>query len=227
MTDHLDKLLAEGNTVLGSRIPSGNRFMHDSVDSLLFHKWVLNCIGFLNKEAPEHVAQINLVHRPDIALHHQAIQIYGILGSAVDVIRAARPQRSGSPNSPQDLSLEFLTPRIVEKCADHFLAAKYDDCIHNAAKVVEVLVREKASLAAEDVGVVLMRKAFKPSDPILRFSDVAAEQEAAMNLYCGFIGFFKNPHSHKFMNITDPLTAFEVLTMANRLCTMVETSRCA
>jgi len=58
--------------------------------------------------------------------------------------------------------------------------------------VVEVKVREAAGLSAEDVGVNLMRKAFKPASAILKFSDVAAEQEAAMNLFCGFIGFFKN-----------------------------------
>lgn len=110
----------------------------------------------------------------------------------------------------------------MEKCADHFTARKYDDCILNAAKVVEVMAREAAELSAEDVGVNLMRKAFKPTNPILKFSDVAAEQEAAMNLYCGFIGFFKNPHSHKFLNISDPLTAFEILCTANHLCTMIE-----
>ena len=72
------------------------------------------------------------------------------------------------------------------------------------------------------VGVNLMRKAFKPASPILKFSDVAAEQEAAMNLFCGFIGFFKNPHSHKFLNVTDPLTAFEIISMANHLYTLID-----
>ena len=225
MNDYLDDLVTEGMQVLQSRVPSGNRFIHDSVDSLLFHKWALNCIGLLAKDAPEHVAQIKLVHRPDVALHHQAVQIFAILSSAVDVICANKPKSSRSTvakNSPAAFSLEFLSPRIVEKCTDHFFAAKYDDCILNAAKVVEVFVREKASLASEDVGVNLMRKAFKPSAPILKFSAVSAEQEAAMNLYCGFIGFFKNPHSHKFMNISDPLSAFEILCMANHLCTMLE-----
>lgn len=42
-----------------------------------------------------------------------------------------------------------------------------------------------------------------------------------MNLYCGFIGIFKNPHSHKFMNVKDPVTAFEILSMANHLCGMI------
>src|SRR5713101_9030782 len=88
MNEYLDKLVEEGMRVLQSRTPSGHRVIYDSVDSLLFHKWVLNCIGFLATVAPEHVAPIKLVHRPDVALHHQTVQIFGILSSAVDVIRA-------------------------------------------------------------------------------------------------------------------------------------------
>jgi len=89
------------------------------------------------------------------------------------------------------------------------------------------MVREAASLPAEDIGVQLMRKAFKPAAPLLKFSDVSAEQEAAMNLYCSFIGFSKNPHSHKFMNINDPITAFEILSMANHLCGMIANATAA
>jgi uncharacterized protein (TIGR02391 family) len=228
MGDYLDKLVAEGMSVLKSRVPSGHQLLYDHVDSMLFHKWVLNCIGFLATDAPEHVAQIKLVHKPDIALHHQAVQIFGILSSAVEILRAKKEtlsRKSVAEKSPTSFSLEFLNPRLVEKCADHFYSGKYDDCILNAAKVVEVLVREAASLSAEDIGVKLMRTAFKPGAPILKFSDVLTEQEAASNLYCGFIGFFKNPQSHTFMNISDPLTAFEILSMSNHLCTMVENAK--
>jgi uncharacterized protein (TIGR02391 family) len=226
--DYLDKLVAEGMAVLQSRIPSGHYLLYDQVNSMLFHKWVLNCIGFLATDAPEHVAQMKLVHKPDIALHHQAVQIFGILSSAVEILRAKKEKLSRTSvaeKSPTAFSLEFLNPRLVEKCADHFYASKYDDCILNAAKVVEVMVREAASLSEEDIGVKLMRAAFKPGAPILKFSDVLAEQEAALNLYCGFIGFFKNPQSHKFMNVSDPLTAFEILSMSNHLCTMVEQAK--
>jgi uncharacterized protein (TIGR02391 family) len=223
--DYLDKLVNEGMMVLKSRIPSGHRLLHDQVDSMLFHKWVLNCIGFLATDAPEHVTQIKAVYKPDIALHHQAVQIFGILSSAVEVLGATKEKLSRATvaeKSPTAFSLEFAVPALAEKCSDHFYSAKYDDCILNAAKVVEVKVREAAGLSAEDVGVNLMRKAFKPASAILKFSDVAAEQEAAMNLFCGFIGFFKNPHSHKFLNVTDPLTAFEIISMANHLCTLID-----
>lgn len=228
MGDFLDKLITEGMEVLQSRIPSGHRMLHDQVDSMLYHKWALNCIGFLARDAPDHVTQIKAVHKPDIALYHQAVQIFAFLRSAVEVLRSRSEKLSRecmAGKSPIAFSLEFLSPQLVEKCSDHFYAAKYDDCILNAAKVVEVLVRKCAGLADEDLGVNLMRKAFKPGGGILRFSDVAAEQESAMNLFCGFIGTFKNPHSHKFLNIEDPLTAFEVLSMANHLCTLVESAK--
>jgi len=215
---------ADGSLVLITRQDSGHRLIHDSVDSSMFHKWIMECIGRLRDDAPDHVAQIKAIHKPDIALYHQAEQIFAILSSAVDLIRSKKERltrKSVSEKSPVAFSLDFLNPKLVAKCADHFYAGKYDDCILNAAKVVEVMVREHAELSAEDVGVNLMRKAFKPNNLILKFSDVAAEQESAMNLYCGFIGFFKNPHSHKFLNISDPLTAFEILSIANRLCAMI------
>ena len=68
--DYLDNLLAEGLSVLNSHIPSGHRLIYDQVDSMLFHKWVLDCIGFLGNDAPNHVAQIQLVYKPNLALHH-------------------------------------------------------------------------------------------------------------------------------------------------------------
>jgi uncharacterized protein (TIGR02391 family) len=224
VNDCLDKLVNEGMLVLKSRVPSGHPILHDQVDSVLFHKWVLNCIGFLGTDAPEHVIQIKAVHKPDIALHHQAVQIFGILSSAVEVLRSKKEplsRKTVAERPPSAFSLEFVHPKLAEKCSDHFYGGKYDDSILNAAKVVEVLVRETAALPPEEIGVNLMRKAFGTKTPALKFSDVAAEQEAGMNLFCGFIGCFKNPHSHKFLNVKDPLTAFEIISMANHLCTMI------
>ena len=219
------QLAFDGARVLQTRKYSGTPLIYDTVASHLYHKWVMDCIGRLRDDAPEHVAQIKAVYKPDLALYHQAEQIFAILCSAIELLRDKGEEKlstkSVSEKPPAAFSLEFLNPKLVEKCADHFRAAKYDDCILNAAKVVEVTVRDAAGLPPEEVGVNLMRKAFNPNKGILKFSDVAAEQEAAMNLYCGFIGFYKNPHSHKFLNVSDPLTAFEILSVADRLCAMI------
>ncbi len=222
--NYLNKLVSEGLVVLQSRKSSGHPFIYDQVDSISYHKWVLNCVSFLGPDAPEQVAQIKAVYKANVALHHQAEQIFAILSSAVEFIQSKKEHLSPDvvkAKSPMAFSLEFLNNRLVEKCSDHFYAAKYDDCILNAAKLVEVMVREAAKLEDTDFGVQLMRKALKPDAPIIRFSNVSAEQEAVMNLFCGFIGYFKNPHSHKFMNVSDPLTTFEILGVANHLCNML------
>jgi uncharacterized protein (TIGR02391 family) len=224
MADYLDKLLREGLEVLKSRIPSGHPFLHDAVESRGYHKWVLNCISFLGGEAPDHVEKVKAVHQPNIALYHQAEQVFGILQSAVEFVRAKREhttRESVQRTAPRSFNLDFLHPKLVEKCSDHFFAGKYDDCILNAAKLVEVAVREIARLDDTHFGVNLMRKAFRPEAPLLKYSDNTGEQEAVMHLYSGFIGVFKNPHSHKFLEIKDPLTAFEVLSFANHLYAIV------
>ena len=104
MEDHLDDLLAEGIAVLQSRTDSGSRFVHDPVDTRKYHKWVLNCISFLGSDAADHVARIKAVHRPDLALYHQAEQILGILESAVEFIRSSKAspkgETGGGPPAP-------------------------------------------------------------------------------------------------------------------------------
>lgn len=228
MADHLEypqNLLLEGSEVLNSRIPSGHPFLHDEVDAMKYQKWVLNCISFLKLDAPDHVEQIKAIYKPDYSFYHQAEKILGIVQSAVEFIQSQRQpltRKAIEKKSPDSFALDFLHPKLVEKCADHFLSGKYDDCILNATKAVEVAVREAAALSNTNLGVTLMRKAFKADAPILKYSDTLAEQEAIMHLFSGFIGVFKNPHSHRFLEIKDPLAAFEILSFANHLLTLVK-----
>jgi uncharacterized protein (TIGR02391 family) len=191
----------------------------------MYQKWALNCLSFLKLDAPDHVEQIKAIYKPDYSLYHQAEKIFGIVQSAVEFIQANRvaplTRKSVENKSPEAFALDFLDSMLVEKCSDHFKTGKYDDCILNAAKVVEVAVRDAASLSNTDVGVSLMRKAFKPDAPLLKYSEIIAEQEAVMHLFSGFIGVFKNPHSHRFLEIKDPLTAFEILSFADHLMGLV------
>lgn len=84
------------------------------------------------------------------------------------------------------------------------------------------ILRELAKVNEKDIGVSLMRKVFNPKNPILKYSNHEGEQEALMHLFSGFIGVFKNPQSHRFLEIKDPITAFEVLNFANHLCKILE-----
>jgi hypothetical protein len=54
-----------------------------------------------------------------------------------------------------------------------------------------------------DIGVALMRKAFdKSTGPLTDMSNPEAEREALAHLFAGAIGSYKNPHSHRTVNLT-------------------------
>ena len=87
---------------------------------------------------------------------------------------------------------------------------------------MEVRVRERAGLPADLVGIALMRKAFDVqrgplSDPTVP----RAEREALSHLFSGAIGCYKNPHSHRDVDLTFN-EAFEMLLVASHLLQVLE-----
>ncbi len=54
-------------------------------------------------------------------------------------------------------------------------------------KLLEVAIRTKARLSDDIVGAALVNRAFKPDKPILRYSNIEAEQEGMMSLLRGMI----------------------------------------
>lgn len=88
-------------------------------------------------------------------------------------------------------------------------------------KVIEEAVRDKISADPTDLGTGLMNKMLaKPT--LVTFSDIPAEQEAAVSLFRGAIGSFKNPHSHRFISVTDPIRTYECLALASMLMRMLD-----
>ena len=119
-------------------------------------------------------------------------------------------------------SLEFLHPKILERCQTLFDSEHYDDAIFAAMKTVEDELRSRTSLKPTDIGSDLITKIFKSDPPLLVYSQVNAEQEAAYFLFRGAIGVFKNPLSHRFLETTDPNKTFECLALASLLLRMLD-----
>ncbi|PIQ39527.1 MAG: TIGR02391 family protein [Thalassolituus sp. CG17_big_fil_post_rev_8_21_14_2_50_53_8] len=117
----------------------------------------------------------------------------------------------------------LLHPSIAEQAWISLARGEFADAVFNAFRTVEEQVRDAGGFEPVDVGVVLMRKAFNPdTGPLSDMAQPAAEREALMHLFAGSIGSYKNPHSHRTVQITDHVEAQEMVMLASHLLRIID-----
>lgn len=121
------------------------------------------------------------------------------------------------------LPSDGLDPILVQKVKQSFVQGDYETAIFQAFKEVEVRVRIKAGLSNNEFGVDLIRKSFgPPNGPLTDPSAPKGEQMARMEFFAGAIGTFKNPASHRYVNVNDPREAADIIHIANTLLRIVD-----
>lgn len=125
-------------------------------------------------------------------------------------------------SAERELPATLLHPDIQRECMDSFRLGKFDTAVFEAFKMLEVAVRDLGGFTAKEYGIDLMRKAFQPDTGPLR-DQVAmrSEQEALQHLMAGAIGSYKNPHSHRRVEI-GAVEAREMLILASHLLRIAE-----
>lgn len=123
-------------------------------------------------------------------------------------------------HAAQRLDVELLPS--LEKARRQFLQGDYEEAVFASFRAVEEEVRARAGMTAGDLGVKLMRQAFKSEvGPLTDGEAEVGEQEAISNLFAGAIGTFKNPSSHRTVDYDDPTLAAEAVLLADLLLRLV------
>jgi len=122
----------------------------------------------------------------------------------------------------QQLPESMLHEALQSLARSLFMQGHYETAVFEAFKTLEVSIRDVARLGHDLVGVPLASRAFNPEDgPLTDKTVEKGERVALMNLMAGSIGSYKNPHSHRRVEISAG-EAREMLLLASHLLRIVD-----
>ncbi|MCM1967781.1 TIGR02391 family protein [Streptomyces sp. G1] len=153
--------------------------------------------------------------------HRVTAEGHQLLADPSAVLKLAASERLAGP----------MHPVLEGHVRTNFNLGEYETACFAAMKEVEVAVRNAAGLGHSEIGVKLMRAAFKPYNngagggPLADAGAEGGEQDAMAALFAGAIGAFKNPTSHRTVTFDDPIEAAEVIQLADLLLRLVERAR--
>lgn len=119
----------------------------------------------------------------------------------------------------------YVHPLIVKKSFSLLNEGQFESAVLQAFKTIETRIRERINATPEEYGVKLIRKAFNPeSGPLADYELPKSEREAFCNYIAGAFGFYKNPCSHRDIEL-DFISAFDRIVVASDLLKAIENAK--
>jgi uncharacterized protein (TIGR02391 family) len=120
----------------------------------------------------------------------------------------------------------MLHPTIADEVWIQLAQGKRSTGVFIAFRAVEEAVRKAGKFSPQVIGTDLMHQAFhKDTGPLTKKTDPVAEREALKFLFSGAIGSYKNPHSHRSVEISDSGEAQEMVILASHLLRIVDSRK--
>lgn len=122
----------------------------------------------------------------------------------------------------EQLPEHFLHPELLTHSRPLFFQSRFDTAVFEAFKALEVAIRAAATLGDGDIGTQLAQAAFHPENgPLTDKSAEKGERVALMNLMSGALGSYKNPSSHRRVQLGAE-EAREMIILASHLLRIVD-----
>lgn len=122
----------------------------------------------------------------------------------------------------EQLPEAFLHPELLVNVRPLFFQSRFETAVFEAFKTLEVAIRNSAGLGHDLVGVQLASRAFNSEDgPLTDKNAEKGERVALMNLMTGALGSYKNPASHRRVEISAN-EARDMIILASHLLKIVE-----
>ena len=128
-------------------------------------------------------------------------------------------------------SIEIIDKELRKRCLDLFDSflrdgshERLDTVVSEATRILEDRLRTLSNAKEDSIGVDLAKYAFSAASPVLKISDVPAEQEAVHLLFRGVFGSIRNPSHHQLMGKLSPERVLQIMGFIDYLIHLCESA---
>ena len=118
----------------------------------------------------------------------------------------------------------YVHPNIIKKSFSLLEKGEFESAVFQAFKILETTIRKKIGAKSEEIGIKLIRKAYNSDNGVLTdYKLPKSEREAFSNYIAGAFGYYKNPCSHRDVEL-DFVSAFDRIVVASDLLKIIDKS---